>query len=314
MRVIIPSFFKTIPLAITGFILVASAGRSFAQAGTGNSNPLSDPFESQFFTNRYLANPAMAGLDSALHLNVAYRRQFAGFPGAPVTQAFTGDYNPGKRVGLGLIVYSDQAALISNTRFALTYAYHLPVGPSGQMLHFGVSGAFVHTQLDPKGIVGDQTDPVIADFNGRKSRFEADYGIGYTDVHLTLQGSITNLVDFFKPVNDNTADVSTFYMAMAYKFSFGGVVNSIEPQASLRGAPGHTSIADAGANIVLFNHILNIYGLYHSSGSFSTGFGLNYKDLLYIGGSYLSQVADLKNYTNGNYELDLGLSLFRRKK
>jgi type IX secretion system PorP/SprF family membrane protein len=297
------------PFLLAGLLYIPASAQDF-----GNSSPVADPFASQYFINPYLANPSMAGIDTALNLNAAYRQQFSGIPGAPVSEAFTADYNTGKRVGLGLIAYNDKAGLISRTRFALTYAYHLPVGEFGEHLHFGISAALVHNQLDPKGIVGDQSDPAIDEFNGRKNAFEVDYGMAYTDPHITIQGSLTNMISFFQKLKNTTADVSTFYAAAAYKFTFDGTVNSIEPQVSIRGVKQYNSIVDAGASLVMFHHILDIYALAHSTGNFSIGVGVNYKNTLYIGGSYLSQTSGLRNYTNGSYEMNIGLTLFKKNK
>lgn len=299
-------------IILTGFIFITATIPCSAQEW-GSSSAISNPFISQYFTNRYLSNPAMAGLDSTLNLNIAYRKQFTEIPGAPVSEAFTADYNPGKRVGLGLIAYNDEAGLISRTRFALTYAYHLPIGEWGQQLHFGISAAFAHNQLDPEGIVGDQTDPAIAKFNGRRNAFEADYGMAYTDPHITLQASLTNLISYFKNADNSTANVATFYAAAAYKFTFHGVVNSIEPQVSLLGVKKYNSILNAGANLTMFHHILNIFAMGRTSGNFSGGVGLNYKNILHIQGAYLSSTKGLRDYTDGNYEIDLGISLFGRK-
>jgi len=310
MKTIFHHIRKALTFWFISIILLGSAMQANAQQ---NSSAVIDPFESQYFTNRYLGNPSMAGRDSGLNLNAAYRQQFNGIPGAPITQAFSADYNSGKRVGLGLIAYNDKAGLINNTRFALTYAYHLPVGAYSQELHFGISGAFAHTQLDPKGIIGDQTDPSIADFNGRKNKFEIDYGMAYTDTHMTLQASLANLIGYMNHFNNTTADEASFYAAAAYKFILNGPVNSIEPQASLRGIKNYNSVADLGINMIMFQHLLNIYGMYHTSGNFSAGVGLHYKDILYIQGSYLSKIAGLKDYTDGNFEVDLTISLFRHQ-
>lgn len=295
---------------ITGFVLIFPAAKQLHAQGLGNSNAVSDPFESQYFHNRYLGNPAMAGLDTVLHLEVSYRKQFTGFPGAPVTKALTADYNPGKRVGLGLIVYSDKAAMISRNRIAITYAYHLPVGQQGQQLHFGISGAFAQSRLDLKEIIGDENDPAVAAFNEHKNAFEVDYGMAFTGSHVTLQASLANLISYFKNLDNTTSDVSTFYVAAAYRFTFDGVVNAVEPQLSLRGVKQYNSIMDLGAQVTMLNRILYFYGMYHTSGNFSAGVGLNYKDIIYIQGAYLTQSGGLKNYTSGNYEIDLGLSLF----
>lgn len=125
--------------------------------------------------------------------------------------------------------------LSTRTRFALTYAYHLPVGQWGEQLLFGISGAYEHVNLDPKGIVGSGPAPAVAEFNGRKNAFEVDYGMAYTDPHVTVQGSLTNLIGYLKKFNSDNAEASTLYLAAAYKFIFNGMVNSIEPEACLRG-------------------------------------------------------------------------------
>lgn len=315
MKIALKPFQKIITGTLTAAVWLTISRPVQAQEW-GNATPISHPFESQYFTNRYLGNPAMAGLDSTLDLNIAYRKQFTDMPGAPVTQAFTADYNPGRRVGLGLMAHTDKAGLIERTRFALTYAYHLPVGDYGQELHFGISAAFAHANLDAKNIVGDETDPAIAEFNGRKNAFEIDYGMAYTNRHITLQASLTNLIGYFKHLKNKPVDVvnaSTFYAAASYQFAFNGELNSIEPIISLRGVKKYNSIMDVGANFIFFKRILNLYGMFHTSGNFSTGAGVNYKDILYIQGSYLSKTKGLRDYTDGNFEVDLTLSLFRKK-
>lgn len=299
-------------VVLAGGWILGGASSAVSQS-VGNAQAIANPFESQFFTNRYLGNPSMAGMDSTLNLNVAYRKQFSNIPGAPVTQVLTADYNPGRRVGLGFMAYNDKAGLIKRTRFALTYAYHLPVGRWGQQLHFGISAAFAHASLDAKGIVGDETDPAITAFNGRKNNFEVDYGMAYTNGPMTLQASLMNLVGYFKNANQWNADFTTFYLAAAYKFSFDGAVNSLEPQASLRGVKQYNSIVDVGARAVMFHHILSVFGLFHTTGSFSTGVGINYKNRFFIQGAYLSKTSGLEDYTDGNYEIALKIALFGKR-
>jgi type IX secretion system PorP/SprF family membrane protein len=312
MKILLGLYQKIFFFLAAGFTLLVNCHPAVAQS-VGRTAQEIDPFESQYFINRYIANPAMAGMDSTLNLNMTYRQQYQELPGAPVTEAFTADGAPGKRVGLGLIAFNDKAGLLTTTRFALTYAYHLPVGQWGEQLHFGISGVYEHVNLDPKGIVGSGPDPVVAEFNNRKNVFEVDYGMAYTDSHVTVQGSLTNLIGYFKKFNSDNAGASTFYLAAAYKFTFDGMVNSIEPEACLRGVKEYNSIVDAGANLTMFKNIFNIYGMIHSSGNFSVGAGLNYKSILYLQGSYLSQTSGLRNYTNGNYEIDIRISLFRKK-
>src|SRR6186713_361998 len=75
-----------------------------------------NPPEAQYFLNQYLANPAMAGLDSVIHVNATYTRPWDGIPGAPVSQTFTADMNFGSRVGAGVNIYNDKSGLIQRTK------------------------------------------------------------------------------------------------------------------------------------------------------------------------------------------------------
>ena len=83
-------------------VVLATLFTRNAQAqGLGNSLGLLEPSGTQWFQNQYLANPAMAGIDSGMHLNAAYRRQYNGIDGAPTTSHFSADGALGRRVEIG---------------------------------------------------------------------------------------------------------------------------------------------------------------------------------------------------------------------
>jgi type IX secretion system PorP/SprF family membrane protein len=279
----------------------------------GNPAMLIEPLAAQYFQNQYLANAAMAGIDSGLHLNLAYRHQWSGVPGAPETKAFTADYLLFKRVGIGMNIFNDKAGLLNNTKVAFTYAYHLPLSASGaSVLHFGLSGAFIARRLDTKLVNGDITDPTINAFNRRDNYFEADFGMAYTRKGLSVQGSLPNLVSFVKNNSSETGiDRTLFFAAAGYKFETGEQLSSVEPKLCLRGVKGYDHIIDAGANFTFLQQQLNAFGMYHSSQSFSVGIGANYRSIAGFQLVYNSQTAGLSNYTNGTFEINLMVNLFR---
>ena len=45
-----------------------------------------NPLAGIYFQNEYLGNPALAGKEAGLNLNIGYRRQWSAKPGAPKTQ------------------------------------------------------------------------------------------------------------------------------------------------------------------------------------------------------------------------------------
>ena len=82
--------------------------------------------DAQFFQNRYLANPAMAGLNGGLRVNLGYRNQWGNIPGAPEDQNFTMDYRKDK-VGTGFSIINAKAGEISHSKI-YEYIFRFSVG------------------------------------------------------------------------------------------------------------------------------------------------------------------------------------------
>ena len=62
---------------------------------------------SQFVTNTYLANPAVAGTETVTVLSSTYRHQWAGFDGAPTTVLLSGHQALPNGIGAGFVMYND---------------------------------------------------------------------------------------------------------------------------------------------------------------------------------------------------------------
>ncbi len=296
------------------YILLLLAGTHSVKAqqwGNATTSQV-DPLGPQYFQNQYLGNPAFAGVDTGLHLNAAYRKQFKDEPGVPVTMVVTADYAAGKRVGVGLYFYNDKAGMLTNTRVAATYAYHLPLTASGtQQLHFGLSVGLRAEHLDRKALNGDITDPSIGRYNRRDNYFDADFGLAYTSSGLSLQAALPNMIGYFKSDNKGQVNSSTFYTAAGYKIGIGSQLTSIEPKVCFRGVRGFDNIVDMGANIVFFDNLVNVYGMYHTSKNFTVGAGYNIVNTVGILLSYSSQTAGLSNYLSGNFALGIKVDLFK---
>ena len=273
-----------------------------------------NPLASQYFQNQYLFNPAMAGIDKGLNINLAVRKQWDNIPGAPSTQIISADYLL-SRAAFGVNVYNDQSGLLRTTRAVATYAYHIPVGANKQQLNFGLSAGVLSQRVPIDQLVGDENDLSVSRYNARKSELDGDFGASFTSQNLTVQAALPNLRSLFNEDNLNyTIDRSLFFTSVSYLFDFGGDgLNgvSIEPKASFRGVKNYTNILDIGANLLLAGNQLSIQGMYHSSKSTTFGFGLN-KPTFSILGFYTTETAALSNYTNGEFELSLRLHLLGR--
>ena len=271
-----------------------------------------NPLSSQYYTNQYLINPAFAGAGQGLKVNGAYRKLWSNVPGSPLTQNLTADYGFG-RVGLGLTVNNESAGLQRQTRVVGSYAYHLPLSGDNQQLHFGVSLGFMSQRLENADIYGNPSDPIVGQYNDRKTYLDGDFGVSYTSDHLNIQASIPNLKSVLKKDVIKLADVATFYTAVSYRIllSEGAEGVDAEPKVAYRGVKGFDNIWDAGAQIGIADRQAFLLGMYHSTKNATFGLGMDYKRQYLISATYTTQTSALSSYTNGSFELNLRLSLGR---
>lgn len=272
-----------------------------------------NPLATQFFQNQYLFNPAMAGINQGLNINLSVRKQWSSIPGSPFTQAISADYLL-SRAAFGVNVYNEQSGLLKSTRAVATYAYHIPLGENNQKLNFGVSAGILTQRVPYDQIIGDPGDLSVSRYNERQSYLDGDFGASYTSNNLNIQAALPNLKTIFnKDNNNNTIDLSLYFTAVSYRFGTDQSLNSIaiEPKVCFRGVKGYTNILDAGANLIFANNQLSIQGMYHSTKSTTFGFGLN-KSNYSILAFYTTETSALNNYTNGDFEISLRLNLLNK--
>lgn len=275
-----------------------------------------NPLAGIYFSNEYLANPAMAGKEQGLNLNMGYRKQWSAIPGAPKTQSLTADYGTGKKLGLGINIYTDEAGLIKRTRMMGTYSYQLPIDDEDKKLRFGLSFGFMDERILNESINGDRNDGSISKFNDVETYMDGDFGVAYTTTKLTIQAAIPNMKGFFQKDDVNgVADRSSFFSAISYKFYFPKAVDGlgVEPKLAYRGVIGFDNILDIGANFTVANGKAGIMSVYHSSQSATFGMGTNIKNFGSFNANYTTSTAALSQYSSGNFQIGVKLNFLKKK-
>jgi type IX secretion system PorP/SprF family membrane protein len=276
------------------------------------SNAQLNPMGSAYFSNQYLVNPAMAGLKEQLNLTAAIRQQFSNVPGSPLSQAFTADYGFTSRAAVALLVYNDRSGVLQNTHASGTFAYHLPLSANDK-LSFGISLGVANDQINKSEINGNINDPDLMDVNRRETYIDGDFGTAYTRGGFQVQIALPNMKRLFDKDNYEVADQSVFFSAISYRLTTG--LGILEPKIAYRGIKGYHNIFDGGANLELEAgtiHKLNLFGIYHSSRSATIGIGMNWNNSFSFNGMYTTSTSPLQGYTNGDFELSISLSLFKR--
>jgi type IX secretion system PorP/SprF family membrane protein len=226
-----------IQLGVLALVFAASISDSTAQI---------NPLGAQYFQNQYLANPAMAGFQKGMRLNLGYRNQWDNIPGSPKNISVTGDYGT-EKVGVGINFFKDEAGLLNRSRFQASYAYHLPLNDDSQKLHFGISLGIQTERLNNQAIVGSPNDQSAISFNDQESILDGDFGMAYTSSNFSVSGSISNLRRQLKIEDQQTADFGMFYTAIGYKIKLTDW--HVEPKVAYRGVRNFQNIVDVGAEI-----------------------------------------------------------------
>ena len=270
-----------------------------------------NPMGALYFQNQYLGNPALAGT-GGLNLNMGFRKQWNTIPGSPFTQSLTADYGVTDKAGVGLSFNNEKSGLFNRARTVGTYAYHLPLNANNDRLSFGLSLGFMNERINSDDLNGDPNDLSVASYNQRSTYLDGDFGMAYSTGKLNIQIALPNLKGILKQDEvRGTVDRSTFFSAISYKIQTG-VSSSlqIEPKAVYRGVNGLDNILDLGANLSYAGNKVNLFGMYHSTQSATFGLGMNYQNFGF-GGMYTTSTSALSGYTNGNFELNLKLNLFK---
>lgn len=265
-----------------------------------------NPMAAQYFQNAYMANPAMAGANPGIRLNLGYRNQWSNIQGSPKNLSVTGEYGS-EKVGLGVNFYKDEAGLLSRTKLQATYAYRLQLNNEDAKLHFGISLGLQTNSLNLQQVVGSQNDQSAMRYNDQENIIDGDFGIAYSNQRLRIEGAFNNLKNQLKIEDNQITDYATFLTAITYKAKLSDWY--FNPKVVYRGVKNFDDLMDLGLELRTPDDQLGFMSMYHTNKSMS--FGLTYQklkqwQLLVL---YNTPVQALKSYSTGTFEAGLQLNV-----
>jgi len=155
-----------LPLVLLGIL-----GSAFAFAQQS-------PIFTNYYFNALVFNPAYAGSNEHLALNLSHRQQWLGFDGAPVTQTLTA-HTPlrNERVGVGFSLSNDKIGPGGSTNLAAAYAYRMQVGASKKFkLSIGLQASVANWRGKFSEISVEHADD--PSFSQNLSRWLPNFGAG----------------------------------------------------------------------------------------------------------------------------------------
>jgi len=136
------------------------------------------PMYTNYHFNGLAFNPAYAGSNEHLTLNLSHRQQWIGLDGAPVTQTLTA-HTPlrNERVGVGLSLTNDQIGPGGSTDLAGSYAYRMQVGARKKFkLSIGLQASVANWRGNFSTITVEHSDD--PSFSRNLSRWLPNFGAG----------------------------------------------------------------------------------------------------------------------------------------
>jgi type IX secretion system PorP/SprF family membrane protein len=308
------------------------------------------PQYSQYMHNQYIVNPAAAGMNDYLDINLSFRQQWAGMSDAPRTYYLSATSPLGKQAkpatrslsipisrpdmliesagpekrklkhALGGFVLRDEYGVFERTFANLGYALHIPFGKT----YYASVGA----SLGWSGLLFDNSkitlengqDATYFDFisNGTRSNmFDLNLGVMVYNDNLFLGYGLYQIMQ--NRINlggGGTSELSEarlkdhHYILAGYRFGLGENW-AITPSAMIKNQGPAPVSFDINMRVD-YQRKFWLGASYRHEDAMVAMLGLTIKDMFRVGYSYDYTLSQLSNFSNGSHEIVLGLMLFKK--
>ena len=274
------------------------------------------PQLSQYVSQDYLYNPAVAGSRPWFELRTAHRYQWVGVQDAPRTFMLSSTSPVGRRMGLGGFLFTDNVGPTRRSGFQLTYAYHLQLSDKLR-LGLSLSGGMVQFLIDASKITfHDGSDPVMDDQLRGDVMPDAtfafllhhpDYWFGATAPQI-----LNNRIYFFDEQEETLSRLERHYYATGgYRIRFSEDLR-LEPSFLVKYVNPVPPKVDV--NLTLnFKDMLWIGAGWRSNDAIPIMVGCWLKEMFQFGYSFDLTTTGMRRYSQGTHEVMLALTFGRQK-
>ncbi len=310
------------------------------------------PHYTQYILNNYILNPAISGIENYTDVKLSARDQWMGLNGAPRTAYLTihgplgkKDYrtsatsydipgqNPRGRYywenytaaaphhGIGLTVVNDKTGSYNRFTADATYAYHLGLNATTN-LAAGFSAGVTIVGIDKSKNDfggGDPSDPATgAAISGELNRLRPDLGVGlwlYSRdyfIGLSAQQVIPQKLSFADDAAIITKGrlIPHVFFTAGYRFLLSDDINAI-PSLMVKYINGSSDNGfQPEANLKLqYRDLMWIGGSYRYQNGYAAMAGLNIGNTFNVGYAYDFTTTNLNTVSRGTHEIVVGFLL-----
>ena len=271
-----------------------------------------EPQFTQYMFNEMFINPAYAGSRDAISLTAAYRNQWVGMDGAPITETFSA-HAPlrNKRVGLGLSILNESIGVTHDLGVYANYSYRIPMH-NESCFSLGLQAGVVNHQeqlLEVK--VQDYGDNSFIANTPQLTLPNVGFGAYYSAktyyVGLSIPRLMQNKIDITSSkmvTNKVNIPYWHYYLMGGYVYQLTDGIK-LKPTFMLKAVSGAPLEADIGLH-TLFNEVFWVGASYRTKDSWSAVTSFQVTKQLRVGYSYDYSTTGLQKYNSGTHEITLG--------
>ncbi len=281
----------------------------------------------QFMYNKVLFNPAVAGQQGSPFFSGSFRKQWAGFDGAPTTQTLRFDTPlSSDRLGMGFVATYNNVGITTKWTAAGLYSYKFKINDETN-LSMGINASirsygndYTDERINTSSNLPDGAIPQNSEF-----QYVPNFGLGlYLDnpkyyVGISSPRLLRSEIDFSTGNNVIAREVIHAYIMGGYQLPINEKI-TFYPQVLFKYAQGTPFDMDLHAGVIIQDqfHV----GATYRTGTFNNGLAesidfivaVDVLENIKIGVSYDVTLSELRKYSNGSFEFTMGYSLGKKKK
>lgn len=269
------------------------------------------PQLTQYNSQDYLYNPAVAGSRPWFEIRSAHRNQWVGIQDAPRTFVLSATTPLGTNMGLGGYVFTDNVGPSRRTGMQLSYTYHLRIndkiklgmGLSFGMLQFLIDGSKIEFQNPDDPLMDDQLrGSLMPDATFGAYLYHDNWWFGATAPQL-----LRNQVWFYDENDQSMSKLAAHYYAMGgYRIPIGTDLK-LEPSFLVKYVDPVPPKIDLTATL-RYKDMVWIGATYRTEDAVCLTVGYWMKKTFQFGYSYDLTTTSLRNYSSGTHEVMLAVT------
>ncbi len=274
-----------------------------------------DPLFTQYMFNKLLVNPAYAGNNEQLSIDLLNRTQWVGIDGAPKTFTISAhSTTKSKNVGLGIYLYRDALGPQINQGLMGTYAYRLYLNKG--VLSFGLQFGLKYFDFNWNAMELKDPDYLYDPQDVRRFYPDANLGVYYQSNRMFFGVSSKQLLqNDYGNITDKNGK-SSFSKLTQHFYLMGGFAAPLNdkivfrPSMLAKYTPNAPLQIDLNASVI-FGNVFWVGASYRTAKAISFLTEFKITERLKLGYAFDMYLNELQPFNYGSHEIRLGFELPR---